>query len=53
MAIRNYFPLLTRTIVLSNKKEISENIQLFFLKHFPKKRYLADPVYAIIIIFCL
>ena len=27
------------------KKEVSENIEQFFLKHFPKKkRYLADPV---------
>ena len=26
------------------KKDICENIQKFFLKHFPKKSYLADPI---------
>ena len=34
----NYFPLITGRIVLPNKKEIWENIQKFFLKHFPKKK---------------
>ena len=27
------------------KTEIWENIQWFFLKHFPKKKYLADPIH--------
>ena len=41
----NYFPLVNERIVLSSKKRnLGKYSVVFFLKHFPKKRYLADPV---------
>ena len=40
----NYFPLLTRRIVLSNTKWNLRKYSAFFLKHFPRKKYLWDPI---------
>ena len=41
----NYFPLVTGGIALSNKKRNLRKYSVVFLKHFLKKRYLADPIY--------
>ena len=41
----NYFPLLTGRIVLWNKKGNLRKYSDFFYLHFPKKRYLADPLH--------
>ena len=41
----NYFPILTERIVLPIKKRnLRKYSVVFFLKHFPKKRYFADPL---------
>ena len=41
----NFFPLLTGRIVLSNKKRnLRKYSVVFCLKHFPRKRYLMDPL---------
>ena len=46
----NYFPFLTGSIVLSNKKKKFEKIFRSFFKHFPKKkRYFADPAFSDIV----
>ena len=47
------FHSINRRIVLSNKIEIWENIQQFFFKYFPKKRYLTDSVLKQTVVFVL
>ena len=45
----NYIPLLNGKIVLSNKREIWENIQpFFFIFQQKKKDFLADPFYFVL-----
>ena len=41
--LKKLFSIITEGLYFQIKKEIWENIQYFF-KHFPKKRYLADPI---------
>ena len=40
---RNYFPLLTGRIVLSNKKRNLRKYSVVFLRHFPKKKLFNEP----------
>ena len=47
----NYFPLLNKMIVLSNKKRNLRIYSSVFFKYFPKKtKYLADPVFISVLI---
>ena len=48
---RNYFPLLTKRIVLSNKKKFEKIFSRFFWRHFQKKKYSADP-FDIVSVLC-